>query len=144
MLHTPYRRVVNYYETDMMGWVHHSNYIRYFEEARVANLDEMGAGQAKLETFGIISPVTDFSCVNIKPTRFAQELIIECRLTKYNGVRICFEYEVLDATTGELCAKGKSSHCFLNTNNNHKPTALQKSVPEAHEAVLSYMEKMGI
>ena len=32
---TIYDRSINYYETDQMGIVHHSNYIRYFEEARL-------------------------------------------------------------------------------------------------------------
>ena len=31
----PYIRKVQYYETDQMGFVHHSNYIRWFEEARI-------------------------------------------------------------------------------------------------------------
>ena len=29
-----YKRIINYYETDRMGVVHHSNYIRFLEEAR--------------------------------------------------------------------------------------------------------------
>ena len=29
-----YERTINYYETDKMGVVHHSNYIRFLEEAR--------------------------------------------------------------------------------------------------------------
>lgn len=37
-----YSRSVNYYETDQMGIVHHSNYIRYFEEARLHWMDEIG------------------------------------------------------------------------------------------------------
>ena len=31
-----------YYETDQMGIIHHSNYIRWFEEARVGFLEEIG------------------------------------------------------------------------------------------------------
>ena len=33
--YTEYERRINYYETDKMGIVHHSNYIRFFEEARL-------------------------------------------------------------------------------------------------------------
>ena len=32
---TPYCHKVQYYETDRMGVTHHSNYIRWMEEARV-------------------------------------------------------------------------------------------------------------
>ena len=38
----PYDHKVQYYETDGMGIVHHSNYIRWFEEARV---DLLGAAR---------------------------------------------------------------------------------------------------
>ncbi len=45
------------HETDQMGIVHHSNYIRWFEEARCDLLDYMGVGFADLEKQGIISPI---------------------------------------------------------------------------------------
>lgn len=58
----PYIHQVQYYETDRMGITHHSNYIRWMEEARVAFLEELGWGYAKLEEMGIISPVTKAAC----------------------------------------------------------------------------------
>ena len=45
----PYIHVAQYYETDQMKIIHHSNYIRWFEEARVDFLDQIGANYAKLE-----------------------------------------------------------------------------------------------
>lgn len=51
-----YIHKVQNYETDQMGIVHHSNYIRWFEEARCDLLDYMGVGFADLEKQGIISP----------------------------------------------------------------------------------------
>ena len=38
----PYEHNVKYYETDQMGIVHHSNYIRWFESARIDYMDQMG------------------------------------------------------------------------------------------------------
>lgn len=40
----PYQHKVQYYETDQMGIVHHSNYIRWFEEARTDYMEKMGMG----------------------------------------------------------------------------------------------------
>ena len=40
----PYRHKVQYYETDQMGIVHHSNYIRWFEEGRIDLMEQMGLG----------------------------------------------------------------------------------------------------
>ena len=51
-----YVHVVNYYETDKMGITHHSNYIRWMEEARVEFLDSIGDGFDKLEAHGVFSP----------------------------------------------------------------------------------------
>lgn len=58
----PYLHHVQYYETDRMGITHHSNYIRWMEEARVAFLEELGWGYEKLEDMGIVSPVTQAAC----------------------------------------------------------------------------------
>ncbi len=53
---------VQYYETDRMGITHHSNYVRWMEEARVYFLDAIGLPYDKLEADGIISPVTAVDC----------------------------------------------------------------------------------
>ena len=55
----PYHHTVQYYETDRMGITHHSNYIRWMEEARVDFLRQLGWGYDRLEAEEIISPVTE-------------------------------------------------------------------------------------
>ena len=52
-----YIHKVQYYETDQMRVVHHSNYIRWFEEARVDLMEQMGMGYDRMEELGIASPV---------------------------------------------------------------------------------------
>ena len=47
---------VQYYETDIMQIVHHSNYIRWFEEARIYLMDEIGFSYFQMEDEGIIVP----------------------------------------------------------------------------------------
>ena len=48
----PYQRRVNYYETDQMGIAHHSNYLRYFEEARLDLMRQMNCSAMDLEKIG--------------------------------------------------------------------------------------------
>ena len=55
-----YRHTVQYYETDKMGITHHSNYIRWMEEARVDFMSQIGWDYAKLEKQGVICPVVKF------------------------------------------------------------------------------------
>ena len=57
----PYRRAVQYYETDMMGIVHHANYIRWMEEARIDFLAQLGFPYARMEAEGVLSPVRSVS-----------------------------------------------------------------------------------
>ena len=57
-----YTRAPFYYETDQIGFIHHSNYIRYMEEARLDLLNQLGVDYFKLEARGFISPVTKISC----------------------------------------------------------------------------------
>ena len=51
-----FERKINYYETDKMGVVHHSNYIRYMEEARCAWLESIGMPFSVLEENGKVNP----------------------------------------------------------------------------------------
>lgn len=57
-----YLRKVRYHETDKMGITHHSNYIKWMEEARIDWLEQIGHSYAKLEEQGIISPVIGVEC----------------------------------------------------------------------------------
>ena len=61
-----FERGINYYELDGMNVVHHSNYIRYMEEARIYLLDKIGLPYKKIEDNGIMIPVLEvnykYSC----------------------------------------------------------------------------------
>ena len=58
---------VRYYETDLMGVVHHSNYIRYFECARNIMMEEMGYPVEQLAADGFFTPVISVACKDHKP-----------------------------------------------------------------------------
>ena len=73
-----YVRRINYYETDKMGIVHHSNYIRFLEEARCYWMEKIGASCAKFEENKLTIPVLG---VNITyKTHVTFDDIIEIRL----------------------------------------------------------------
>ena len=77
---TIYDRSINYYETDQMGIVHHSNYIRYFEEARLDMMEQVGLSYAAMEEHGLIIPVLSVACEYIKPVLFGEKVQIHTRL----------------------------------------------------------------
>ncbi len=123
---TEYKHIVQYYETDKMGIAHHSNYVRWMEEARLDFLAKIGWPYAKFEEEGVISPVTALECNYKKTTTFPDEVTIFVFLEKYSGVRMGFRYEMKkgDATVFE----GRSEHCFLNDGG--KIVSLKRTYPE--------------
>ncbi|MBO4211405.1 MAG: acyl-CoA thioesterase [Oscillospiraceae bacterium] len=127
-----YLHKVHYYETDKMGIVHHSNYIRWMEEARVELLERLGIGFAGMEARGICSPVVEIECRYLRPTRFDETVAIRVSITEFKGVRLKIGYEMLN-TAGETVATGASVHCF--TDASGKPIILRKQHPEI-DAVL--------
>ena len=138
----PYLRRVQYYETDQMGIVHHSNYIRWFEEARLDFLNQLGLNYNSMEKQGIIIPVTDVSCKYLVSARYDDLLEIIPILTQYTGVRLSFRYEVHFRTTGELAATGTSGHCFLNEQG--RPISLKRKAPELHQQFTELSEVIDL
>ena len=78
----PYEHHAKYYETDQMGIIHHSNYIRFFEEARLYMMKEFGLDYAGLEEMGIIIPVMSVDCKYIKPLHYDEQIDIYTKITK--------------------------------------------------------------
>lgn len=132
-----YMHKVQYYETDKMGITHHSNYIRWMEEARVAFLEEAGYPFDKLEEMGIVSPVLSISCDYKHPTTFADEITITARVKEFRGVKLCMEYEMKKAAGLVVCV-GTSSHAFLGKNG--KPVRMKRDYPGLYEEFLKGME----
>ncbi|MBU5488639.1 acyl-CoA thioesterase [Clostridium sp. MSJ-8] len=135
----PYVRRANYYETDQMGIVHHSNYIRYFEEARIDLMRQVGLDCKKLEELNIIIPVLDAYGQYKKSVKFDDEVVIYTKLTKFTGVKLECSYEVRFKETNEIAAIGHTSHCFVDEN--FKPFSLKRKYPDIYEGFLELLEK---
>lgn len=123
-----YLHRVQYYETDKMGITHHSNYIRFMEEARMHFLTALGYPMTRLEAEGITSPVVSVQCDYKKTTTYDDVLAIGVVVEAYSGVKLTLSYEMTRADTGELVATATSSHCFLNAQG--RPIALRKHAPD--------------
>lgn len=107
-----YKHVVQYYETDKMGVTHHSNYIRWMEEARIDFLNQVGWGYDRFEKEGIMSPVTAVDSKFRLTTTFADEVFITVQVEEFKGVRLKLYYEMKNSE-GKLVFEGHSEHCFM-------------------------------
>lgn len=130
---TPYIHKVQYYETDKMGITHHSNYIRWMEEARVAYLEQIGWSYDKLEREGIISPVLSVDCKYKETTTFPDEIQIHVTLLSFGPVRMTIFYEMINTKTGNVVCTATTEHCFLNDKGN--PIRLKKDYPEFYQTM---------
>lgn len=127
-----YQHKVQYYETDQMGMVHHSNYIRWFEEARIDFLEAVGLPYEAMEEAGIAIPVLSVQCQYKTRTHFAEVVTVEVGMKEYNGLRMQMTY-VVTGPDGTVRCTGESGHCFVNQKG--RPTSLKKANPEWHAKI---------
>ncbi|EHJ53278.1 acyl-CoA thioesterase [Streptococcus macacae] len=124
---TPHQHFVQYYETDRMGITHHSNYIRWMEEARVHFLTELGWPYELLEEKGIISPVTAVSCHYLATSTFADQIKISVKVAKIKAARFILTYEMFNQKDQLIC-QSQSEHSFLDRKGRF--VNLKKILPE--------------
>ena len=132
-----YQQKVQYYETDQMGIVHHSNYIRWFEEARTAWMDAIGFSYARMEEEGIVVPVLAVDCIYKTMTKYGESVDIELSISAFTGVRLSFAYHIYDSETKELRATGESKHAFLNKE--YRPVSIKRNAPKIYQLIENTM-----
>lgn len=123
-METIFERKINYYETDRMGVVHHSNYIRFLEEARCFWLEQIDMPFALLEENGITIPVLGVNCTYKNHVTFGDTILIKPYMKEYSGVRMTVGYDVIEKVTGKTVIEAETKHCF--TNKELKPINLKK------------------
>lgn len=132
----PYIHQAKYYETDQMAVIHHSNYIRWFEEARVDYLEQIGLSYDIIEAAGVYSPVIGVSCEYKSSVKFNEKVMILPKLNYFNGFKMNIGYQVVDAETGQIRTTGESKHCFVTKD--FKPVNLKKSHPDMYEILTTW------
>ena len=102
-----YKRKIQFYETDLMGIVHHSNYIRFFEEARVAWAFYTGLLHPDDRDGAHSLTVVETQVQHKKPSYFGQDAEIDVQ-AKMEGVRLVLEYRM--KINHEVVALGRTTH----------------------------------
>ena len=133
-----YSRRAYYHETDQMGIIHHANYLKWMEEARIALMDKLGFSYKKMEDLGVISPVTAIDVEYKNPTKFNDEVIVNVKVLEYSGVKLTFEYEIINKENNVLNEICHSKHCFIM---NGKIISLKRNLIEFHDAFMKFIEE---
>lgn len=129
-----YRHKVQYYETDRMGITHHSNYIRWMEEARIDFLDQAGWNYRRLEEAGIVSPVLSVDCRYKAPTTFDDVVCIAVSVKEFKGVKLRLAYTMRKEEDGGIVLEGTTEHGFLDVQG--RPIWLKKEYPELFRTLM--------
>ena len=107
-----YKRRVTFYETDGMQVVHHANYLRFMEEARV---EYFRAGRLELNDLmeeGIVFPIVEVSVKYHKPARYDDILVVKAYLRRLDRARFDFDYEIINEKTGDLLITGHTVNTY--------------------------------
>ena len=114
MEYTTKQITVRYHETDQMHFVHHSNYLKYFELARLEWLSNLQISYAEMESRGILMPVVNASLKYIKPLVFGDNFSVTVILKKEPKATLEFDYKILNQNK-ELISIGNTLLAFLSS-----------------------------
>ena len=125
-------------DTDCMGIVYHTNYIKFFEIGRTEYLRSIGHPYTELEKDGVWLPVSSVYCEYKAPARYDDLLTVVTRLKEFKGATLVLEYEIYRKETGELLVTGNTKHPITDTD--LKPVRLRNVNPGLYEKL---KESMG-
>jgi len=95
-----------------MGFVHHSNYVRYYETARWEAMRELGLCYKEMEETGIYMPVISMKFDFIKPAFYDDLLTVKTMINELPRARITFEYELFNQSM-DMINKAEITLAFI-------------------------------
>jgi len=103
---------VGFHETDAMGIVHHSNYLRFFENARVVWLETHDKSYPEWIEMGLHFAVTHADLDDRRSARFDDILDVTCWLEWVRGASLAMAYTIVCSST--LIVTGRTEHASIN------------------------------
>lgn len=123
---------VQYYETDQMGVVHHSNYIRYFEIGRTELMRSIGLCYNRLENSGTVMPITNVEVRYFYPAYYDDVISIKSFIKEIPKARIVFYYEIYNEQK-KLLVEGSTTLAFVNKETGRPQRAPEKMIQTLSE-----------
>lgn len=114
MVTSEIRISIRFSETDAMGVVWHGNYLKFFEDGREAFGKEYGLEYLTIFENGYFTPIVKSEIAHKSPVYYGQVIKVITRYIPAKSAKLLFEYEVINLTTGEISAVGKTMQVFLN------------------------------
>lgn len=105
---------VIYADTDAMGIVYHTNYIKWFEVGRNELMRQLGVAYTELEKLGLNMPLTKVSCHYLPPAKYDQLLTVETKFDYIKRASIRFNSYIWDEEGKKLLVEGYTIHACTN------------------------------
>lgn len=131
--------VPRYAETDQMGFVHHSVYAIWYEQARTELLNQAGIPYDAIEAAGVISPLVELKCQFKRPARYNKEVTIYTKITKVTPAKCVLQYELYDAEE-ILLNLGETTLTWLDAKTGNL-VSIKKVLPDVYEKMLAMVEE---
>ena len=103
---------VRFVETDIMGVVHHANYLRWFEMGRVSYLRACGITLGELMDAGVIFPITEVKATYKNSCTFDDDFEVQVRMSAFNKAKMEFDYRVIRLRDGAVAVEGHTRNVF--------------------------------
>ncbi len=107
------RMRVTYAEVDRMGFLHHSNHLRWFERGREEFSRRRAAAYREMEDAGLLVVVVDLAVHYKVPLRYEDVVDLTVKLMEVRHASLIFEYEMKRVSDGAIAATGRTRHCFV-------------------------------
>ena len=107
---TPIKIRVIYADTDAMGIVYHTNYLRWFEIGRNELFRDLGICYANIEREGYNLPLTQVFCHYLQPARYDDVVLVETEVEYVKWVSIKFTYTIWDELRRYILVEGYTVH----------------------------------
>jgi acyl-CoA thioester hydrolase len=107
---TPVKIRAIYADTDAMGIVYHTNYIRWFEVGRTELFRDMGILYTEVEAAGFNLPLTQVYCHYLLPTHYDDLVIVDTEIAYLKRASMKFAYLIWDEKRGKLLTEGYTVH----------------------------------
>ena len=135
-----YRHIVQYYETDMMGIVHHSNYVRWMEEAKLDFIEQLGWTVKRLKENGLVASISRIELKYLRPTTFGDEIVISSWIKDLEKYRLTLGHK-MRKQNGPVVCTGETEHCLISTKG--MLLAVDEACPELYEDLVKFVSLTG-
>jgi len=104
---------VTYADTDAMGIVYYSHYLRWFEMGRTELMRSLGIAYKEMESQGTYLPVSEVFCRYLVSAKYDDVLIIETSVDFLKRASIQFAYRILRKADAVQMVTGTTLHAFV-------------------------------